>query len=191
MQDNPTKIIVEHPVDLFSQQIWCWGCDIRRPEGNWLVELGFERMAPPANRESCSSVYALSLPDGRSVVLRGFGVFYGDPNFGGIFLPRFEFCPLYIEQTTLDQPLWSNSDLPNCSYPNDSQRALCVSLMLDLIDWIKNYEKQVTQCLGIEYRRKSLIKWHNGDRPYIATEDMLPAWHELSQQLATDSQFFF
>ena len=56
MQDNPTKIIVEHPVDLFSQQIWCWGCDIRRPEGNWLVELGFERMAPPANRESCSSV---------------------------------------------------------------------------------------------------------------------------------------
>ena len=63
--------------------------------------------------------------------------------------------------------------------------------MLDLIDWIKNYEKQVTQCLGIEYRRKSLIKWHNGDRPYIATEDMIPAWHELSQQLATDSQFFF
>ena len=191
MEDDPIKTAAEHAVDLLSQQIWCWGCDIKRPEGNWLVELGFERTTPPAGRESCSSIYALSLPRGRCVVLRGFGVFYGDPKYGSIFCPRYEFCPLYTTQAKLDRPLWSNTDLPNSSYQNCSQRNSCVSLMLNLIDWIKSYEEQITDRLGIEYRQATLMKWHNGDRPFIASEEIIPAWHELGHQLATDSQFIF
>lgn len=62
-------------VNLFSQQIWCWGQDVLCSEGNWLLELGFERIQPPKNRESCSSVYVLELPRDRRVILRGFGVF--------------------------------------------------------------------------------------------------------------------
>lgn len=191
MEDDPIKTTAEQAVDLFSQQIWCWGCDIKRPEGNWLVELGFERTTPPADRESCSSIYALSLPQGRCVVLRGFGVLYGDPKYGSIFWPRYEFCPLYTTQPTLDGPLWSNTDLPNSTYQNCFHKTSCISLMLNLIDWIKSYEEQITDRLGIEYRRATLMKWHNGDRPFIASEEIIPAWHELSHQLATNSQLIF
>lgn len=63
--------------------------------------------------------------------------------------------------------------------------------MLNLIDWIKSYEEQITDRLGIEYRQATLMKWHNGVRPFIASEEIIPAWQELGHQLATDSQFIF
>ena len=74
--------LLEHAAALLSQQVWCWGRDILRPEGNWLLEFGFDRIEPPANRKHCASVYALAMPRRRCVVLRGFGVFYGDGQWG-------------------------------------------------------------------------------------------------------------
>ena len=40
-------------VDLFSQQIWCWGRDILRTEGNWLIHYGFDGIYPPAEKAGC------------------------------------------------------------------------------------------------------------------------------------------
>ena len=104
--------LFKYAVTLLSQQIWCWGCDIMRPEGNWLIEIGFNRIEPPDNRKDCPSVYSLELPRGQSVVLRGFGVFFGDSAHGGIFVPRYEFQPKYTKSATLDRPPWSDEDLP-------------------------------------------------------------------------------
>ena len=39
--------LIKHAEALLSQQIWCWGCDIMRPNGNWLIEIGFKRIEPP------------------------------------------------------------------------------------------------------------------------------------------------
>ena len=89
--------LIEHAIVLLSQEVWCWGRDILRPKGNYLLEVGFQRFEPPVSRKECSSVYSLKLPSERVVVLRGFGVFYGDRQLGGIFLPRYEFRPLYTE----------------------------------------------------------------------------------------------
>ena len=61
---------IDHAVGLLSQQAWCWGRDVLRPEGNWLLEVGFDRIEPPNDRNECSSVYSLELPDERCVVLR-------------------------------------------------------------------------------------------------------------------------
>ena len=176
----------EIAADLLSQQVWCWGCDISRPEGNWLVELGFERIPPPADRESESSVYTLKLANGRSVVLRGFGVFYGDAKLGGIFLPRYEFCPRYTSTAELESPPWSDTDLPELNAPNASQQDACVSLLLELIEWIELYEKEIIDRLGIEYRRNTLVTWNNGRRPFIPAAKMVAAWRELSDHLATN-----
>ena len=96
---------IEHAVGLLSQQVWCWGRDILRPEGNWLLQNGFVCIKPPAERDGCSSVYTLQLPRGRCVVLRGFGAFYGDQRCGGVFLPRYEFRPRYTKHATLEHPL--------------------------------------------------------------------------------------
>ena len=82
---------ISQAISLFSQQIWCWGRDIRRKQGNWLLELGFERVRPPAGVEIEDSVYTLKLTENRSIILRGFGVYYCDNAHGAIFLPRYEF----------------------------------------------------------------------------------------------------
>ena len=38
---------ISSAVDLLNQQIWYWGRDICKEEGNLLVEIGFERIEPP------------------------------------------------------------------------------------------------------------------------------------------------
>ncbi|MEM6779400.1 MAG: hypothetical protein AAF670_17225 [Planctomycetota bacterium] len=181
---------VEQAVGLLSQQAWCWGRDVLRPEGNWLLEIGFDRIQPPEDRADCSSVYVLELPHGRSVVLRGFGVFYGDQAHGGVFLPRYEFRPRYTTHATLDCPPWSDDDLPNLSEPTNSQRNVCAALTLDLIDWIRCYEVNVVERLGISYRQTTLEQWDNGERPFIAAEKFASAWRELSFQVAANFDAF-
>ena len=75
-QQSDEESFIQHAVDLLSQQIWCWGRDILRPEGNWLLEMGFQRLEPPTDDRKTSSVYCLEIPNNRRVVLRGYGVFY-------------------------------------------------------------------------------------------------------------------
>ncbi len=180
--------LIRRATELLSQQIWCWGQDILRPQGNWLLEIGFDRIEPPAEREECSSVYALELPEGRCVVLRGFGAFFGDRQCGGIFLPRFKFRPQYTTLATLDRPPWSDADLPKLSPPNSSQKSACRSLTLNLIDWIRRYEMNIVERLGIEYRRETLAKWENGSGRITPVEEMARAWQMLGVAVAADFQ---
>lgn len=169
---------------LLDQQLWCWGRDVLRPAGNWLLEHGFSRLEPPADYGDCSSVYLLQRPGGRCVVLRGFGVFQGDRRYGGVFLPRYDFRPRYTTKATLECPPWFDADLPQMSAPNDSQRAACASLTLDLIDWIRSYEVSVAEKLGVEYRRSTLRQWDNGKRLIIPAEEMAAAWRLLGLLIA-------
>ena len=81
-------------------------------------------------------------------------------------------------------------DLPRLSLPNKYQRNACVSLTLDLIDWIRSYEVNIVECLGIEYRRRTLIKWDNGERPFTPAEKFASAWRELSFQIAANFDAF-
>ncbi len=172
---------------LLSQQIWCWGRDVLRPEGNWLVEIGFQRAKAPADRESCSSVYTLDLSQSCRVVLRGFGVFYGDDALGGVFLPRFEFGPKYTTQTALACPPWAEADLPKMSAPSDAEQSACTSLTLALIEWIRSYEVTIVERLGIEYRQATLDSWDNGKRQVTPAEEMARAWGLLGAAIAETS----
>ena len=182
--------LLEHAVALLSQQVWCWGCDILRPEGNWLLEIGFDRIAPPADRKHCPSVYVLTMPRRRCVVLRGFGVFYGEGRRGGVFLPRYEFHPRYTTHATLDCPPWSDADLPKLNTPTESQQHACATLTLGLIDWIRRYEVNIVKQLGIEYRRKTLLEWDNGTRPVVPAENLASAWRKLRFRVASNFNAF-
>ena len=182
--------LLAQAASLLSQQVWCWGRDIVRPEGNWLLQIGFDRIEPPAGREKCASVYTLAMPHGRCVVLRGFGVFYGDGQRGGIFLPRYEFQPRYTIHATLDCPPWSRADLPTLNPPTAPQQQACATLTLDLIDWIWHYEVNILEQLGIEYRRSTLLKWDDGTQPFVPAENMASAWRELSVRVASNCNAF-
>ncbi|MEN1679674.1 MAG: hypothetical protein AAGJ46_08775 [Planctomycetota bacterium] len=176
--------LLKQGVALLCQQIWCWGRDILRPEGNWLVELGFERVKAPEDLEQCSSVYTLQLPRGRRVVLRGFGVFFGDDSHGGVFLPRYEFAPKFTANATLNCPPWSANDLPELTPPDESNQDACRSMTLDLIDWIHGYEANVVEQLGIDYRRSTLADWKGGKRKSLPAEELAGAWRSLGETIA-------
>ena len=180
---------LQRGISLFSQQIWCWGRDILRPEGNWLLEMGFDRQAAPADREQCSSVYSLECSDGRRVTLRGFGVFYGEDRLGGVFLPRYVLRPRYTSKAKLECPPWSDADLPELGTPTQSQRDACLSLTLGLIDWICGYETQIMERLGVEYRRSTLATWNNGKRQVVPAEEMADTWQSLGVAAAQNSHF--
>tara|TARA_B100000519_G_scaffold183557_1_gene177290 strand:+ start:559 stop:1179 length:621 start_codon:yes stop_codon:yes gene_type:complete len=178
-QQNVEEIFIQHAVDLLSQQIWCWGRDILRPEGNWLLQMGFQRIEPPTDERKTSSVYCLEIPNDRCVILRGYGVFYGDSKLGGVFLPRYEYVPKYTEHSTLKTPPWKSSDLPELKPPTKAQKTEYRTLVLDLIDWIRNYEQDIIDKLGVEYRRYSLEGWDNGKRTIIPVEDMSHEWEQI------------
>ena len=184
----PDRDLRDRATLLLSQEIWCWGRDILRPEGNWLMEVGFRRIAPPETLKECSSVYSLELPGERVVVLRGFGVFYGDSQLGGVFLPRYEFRPQYTKYSKLESLPWLSADLPELSLPTERQRASCAALTLDLIDWIRSYEVTIAENLGVEYRRSTLTQWDNGERTIILAEDMPREWRLLGMAMAADLQ---
>ncbi len=182
--------LLRQAVNLLSQQVWCWGRDILRPEGNWLLEIGFDRIEPPVDRKDCPSMYTLAMPRKQCVVLRGFGVFYGDGQRGGVFLPRYEFQPRYTVQATLDCPPWSRADLPKLNPPTASQQKACATLTLDLINWIWRYETNIVERLGIEYRQSTLLKWDDGTRPFVPAGNIASAWRELSVQLTSNFNAF-
>lgn len=180
--------LLKRGVALLSQQIWCWGRDILRPEGNFLLEIGFDRIKAPADRGKCTSVYTLEFPEGRRVVLRGFGVFYGDDRLGGVFLPRYEFRPRCTSESELKCPPWSDSDLPNLTAPDESRLETCVSLTVDLIDWLATYESRVAERLGAEYRQSTLDAWKVTRQPVLPATEMATAWRSLGGELADHPQ---
>jgi hypothetical protein len=187
----PHGELLELAVTLFSQQVWCWGQDILRPKGNWLKAVGFHRIAPPSSRKDCPSVYSLDLPESRCVILRGFGVFYGDQRYGGVFLPRYQFRPKYTKHSRLIKLPWSHDDLPDLRVPKNTDRINCASLTLDLIDWIRSYEVRVAETLGRDYRRSTLAQWGNDSKPVIPAEEMAHQWRLLGIAIAGDLPTIF
>jgi hypothetical protein len=166
---------------LLSQQIWCWGQDIERADGNWLQEVGFDRATPPEEEKDCASVYRRELPRGQRIVLRGFGVFFGDNRHGGIFVERFGFSPQYTQQSRLAIDAWSCEDLPPMAPPRDDKESIvCRLLVMGLTEWIVDYEWQIRERLGAAYRCNSLRQWNNGKRFYLPEEHMMSAWRQIS-----------
>jgi len=184
VEDAPLR---EFGVAMLSQQCWCWGQDIQRPEGNWLVQIGFDRKEPPKKWKECSSIYTLAPSPERTLVLRGFGVFYGRDGVGGVYLPRFEFAPRYTQDAILRCPPWTDTQLDRLRPPLESERASCITLMLELLDWIRTYEVAVVVKLGLAYRRRTLNRWRNGKRVVIPAESFASSWRRLSQRVAAET----
>jgi len=104
---------------LFNQQLWLWGQDIRRPEGNALITYGFERSRPPEGVKA-SNTYRLAQADGTQIFLWGFGLCYHRAGWGGIFMPRFAFTPRVIACPEAPENVWSPAQLTNCHAPHST-----------------------------------------------------------------------
>ncbi len=104
--------------ELMHFQCWLWGCDIRRPEGNLLLEYGFSRQRPPAGAAGSSAYLASRAPD-TVIVLWGFGAFYGDPAQGGVYLKRYEFSPVFVTRLTPQRLPWLPDQIRPSALPDE------------------------------------------------------------------------
>ena len=188
--DQEASEPVVQAICLLDQQLWCWGRDILRHEGNWLLNLGFTRTKPPPERKDCSSVYRLCLPFGRSLLLRGFGVLYSAEKLGTIFLPRYEFRPLFSNSPEIEKPPWKLSDLPTLRRPSATTRNACGALLLELLEWIHDYEAGIIEHLGVEYRRATLEMWDDGERVVFPAEVYANAWRELVAKASANTEAY-
>ena len=125
----------------------------------------------------------MPLPGDRLIILRGFGVFFGQAGVGGIFLPRYEFLPCYTELAQPESPPWTTSDLPYLDSLQPWNQNQCAQLTHDLIDWIVDYEADVTSRLGLNYRDQTLTEWKDGEKLTFAAEHFGTAWRHLAMRL--------
>ena len=162
---------------LLNQQLWLWGQDIRRPEGNALIEYGFTRTKPPTDQRG-SNTYLLQLPCGARLVLWAFGFFYQRDERGGIFIPRFTFTPRLARFDGLPGAVWSAEQLVDCRPPRDAREWSRVrELFIPALRWVADYERWVCGARSLDYRRDCVERWR---QTRIAAESLVEEWQQLA-----------
>ena len=163
---------------LMSQQVWCWGRDVQSPDGNLLMHYGFERHrdSDDADRSTC---YRWDR-DELHVSLWGFGMFFGSRELGGLYLDRFDFCPVWAPIESLSLNVHWPDELPVFARPRGmSQWQRARKLWKQSLFWIADYESWVRKSVGIRYRRHCVETWL---RPFVRPEKNVAAWRFLGRQ---------
>ncbi len=156
---------------LLNHQFWCFGRDVKCPAGNLLLECGFLRQPPP--RSDWFSAYTRQWPD-RRLLLRGFGLFYGDDRLGGLLLKRSSGRVFLTLKPRLARVPWQVAQLPPHHQPTseaDQRRAR--ALFLAVAQWMLDYEDFVTQRCGDDYRPGSLQEWNQAT---LTAEQLCDGW---------------
>lgn len=174
--------------ELFHQQCWCWGADIRHPPGNLLLEHGFTRTRY-TGRGAGSSRYHRVVGIGTSVFLWGFGAAYAVVGSGAVFVDRYEPTPLLIPSVDACQTWHRREEAHGCRIPRSWEDANRRRLLFTaLCRWIASYERWVTHYAGEAHRVSVLAEWKDVVSPAseIARAWRLLAWRAnalLRQQL--------
>jgi len=165
---------------LLGQQLWCWGRDIARPQGNLLIEFGFRRHRARDLDRDGSSCYRIDA-DAHHVALWGFGMFYGRRGWGGLYLDRFSFRPQWANIEALSLGIHSTQDLPPFKQPKSrSQWQRAHRLWHDLLSWISHYERWALDAAGLDYRQRCVAEWLY---PFVKAESMPQAWLLLRHRI--------
>lgn len=175
--------VQQRGAELLHLQCWLWGCDIRRPEGNLLLEYGFSRQRPPAGAAGSSAYLWTTEPD-TIIVLWGFGVFCGSPIDGGVYLRRYEFAPRYIPRIETRRLPWLPNQVRSAVIPPEPaiQRRMRQQFT-SLLEWIARYETWVRDSCGLEYRQQCIAD-STKNSFCIPVERLVEEWQQLTQQCA-------
>lgn len=164
---------------LLEQQMWCWGCDVRREAGNLLLAYGAHKRPSPVPR--LHSAYTYPLLDGAALTLWGWGVWVACEGYGSVFLSRARGCVRTSALADLAPQAWRAQDLP----PTQRQHTPAhEALLVQALGWISTYEAWILACCGTDYREATLTCWQQR-RKYAAvpSEAMSAAWAELAQHI--------
>jgi hypothetical protein len=162
---------------LLHQQCWCWGCDIRRPEGNLLLQYGFVRLRPP-RPDSGSSRYTLRIGDRTKLHLWGFGAAWQEGE-DATFVARYEFQPVMLRKECLAGDIWVRDQLFfHSPEPRRQWKSLAHAACFSRFN--AGYERWVLRTAGLAYRREVLAQW---DHFSVSAEEFAAAWECLADLL--------
>jgi hypothetical protein len=153
---NLTSELAHIGAALLHQQCWCWGCDLRRPEGNLLLQYGFERSRPP-RRDYGSSRYILRIDSQGTLHLWGFGAAWQEGD-GATFIARYEFQPAALLAESLAGEIWVREQLLLApSTPNRRLQSLTQAARFCRFN--AAYERWVVETAGPSYRDNTRKSW--------------------------------
>ncbi len=166
--------------ELFDQQMWCWGCDVRREAGNLLLAYGGVRLPSPEPR--LRSAYHFIVYPSCELTLWGWGVWAAAEKGGSLFIRRARFAMVWRAEAHRTPRAWCERDLAPLladAQPAD-ERAL--SLLQAALSWIADYENWIADQFGSAYRAPILQAYPQRQRckNVIAADGMAAAWREMN-----------
>ncbi|MDZ4769944.1 MAG: hypothetical protein SGJ24_12525 [Chloroflexota bacterium] len=142
---------------LIEQQMWCWGCDVRRADGNLLLAYGCQQRPSPEPRYH--SAYTVALCAGCALTLWGWGVWIAAQDHGSLFISRGGFRLRWSSHTDLSPQAWQARDLPLVSEPNGERQTDALHLLREAVTWIAGYERWLADCTAPTYREQVVVAW--------------------------------
>lgn len=164
------------------QQCWCWGCDIRRPEGNLLLAYGFQRRRPPEGVHG-GSAYTYELDSMASIRLWGFGLFFRIRGLSALYVNRYEFLPRLAPSDQLPDSVFLPEQVPATLIPkNLTETEVAEGMLSRVMRWVAAYEAWVLDICGLAYRDSCLRGW---DQPCIDPLEAPERWRSLAAALTS------
>ncbi len=161
-----------------NQQCWCWGCDVRRAQGNLLLAFGFERIRPPVDVDGASR-YRIAMSSKHELTLWGFGALISN-DVNGVFLGRFQFEPKLCKPQFDTYTCWTPTDLPPRVRPTMAgDLILTGALCAQLFEFISEYESWVAEQVGIGYRQRTINEFKDAT---LAAREAKLQWRRLAKQ---------
>jgi len=169
---------------LIDQQMWCWGCDVRRADGNLLLAYGCQQRPSPEPRYHSAYTLYGAVPAG-ALTLWGWGVWVAAPERGSLFISRDRFRVRWIPQTDLAPEAWQERDLPRGSADIPSTDALL--LLREAVLWIAVYERWVAGTVEPNYRVSTISAWTQRRRfkGGSSIEKVADQWEEIAETLTS------
>ena len=130
---------------LLETQFRLMSFDIRRPEGNLLLELGFARRRAPSGRLGASQYLLAGEPEAR---LWGFGLLLR-PRRGQPACMLLRSGRALLSRRPAPTDVW---DPMRAAAQLELEGACPEPLLLDAVRWLAGYERQVISCTGLAHR---------------------------------------
>ncbi len=171
-------------VPLLDQQMWCWGYDVRRTQGNLLVAYGAEKRPAPDKRYH--SAYRFVADNCVVLNLWSWGIWLSHPQWGSLFVSRSRFRVIYSSEIIQIPDAWRARDLPPMTGAHDETEAdNAANLLATAQNWIGGYEYWLCSQVEPDYREQILEKWPKRKqyKGGIPAAEMSTSWFELAQQI--------
>jgi hypothetical protein len=166
---------------LMDQQMWCWGCDVRRTAGNLLLAYGADKRSSPDPRYQ--SAYTFRTITHIALTLWGWGLWCACSDKGSLFVSRSHLRLRYSRTVTLTPDAWRERDLPaTVNVQGETTTRTAYVLLADALQWIGHYEYWLRDQVEPDYRERVIARWPQC-RQYkgvVPAAEMADRWFELS-----------